>query len=90
MVMIEFKEAAIDRVFGLLEESFEHNKNQKMVLCELEDVLRDAMKEHEEDDDINKGIMGLRRSRGGYRSSMHEYGYKRGMRDHYDEGRYAY
>ena len=84
--MIEFKEAAIDRVFGLLEESYEHNKEQKMVLCELEDVLRDAMKEHDED----SSMMGLRSNyRSGYRSSAH-YGYRRGMRDYRDENRYAY
>lgn len=86
MVMIEFKEAAIDRVFGLLEESYEHNKEQKMVLCELEDVLRDAMKEHDEDG----SMMGLRSNyRSGYRSSMRS-GYRRGMRDYRDENRYAY
>lgn len=82
MVMIEFKEAAIDRVFGLLEESLESNKRTKMSLCELEDVLHDAMKEDDEE-----GHMGLRRS--GYRSSM-RYGYRRGMRDYRDENRYAY
>ena len=81
MVMIEFKEAAIDKVFGLLEESFEHNKNQKMVLCELYDVLEDAMKQHDNEDEISKGIMGLRRSRSNY---------KRGMRDYHDDNRYAY
>lgn len=87
MVMIEFKEAAIDRVFGLLEESFEHNKNQKMVLCELEDVLRDAMKEQ---DNEEGSMMGLRSGyRSGYRSSMRG-GYRRGMRDYRDENRYAY
>lgn len=85
MVMIEFKEAAIDRVFGLLEESYEHNKEQKMVLCELEDVLRDAMKEHDEDG----SMMGLRSNKSGYRSSMRS-GYRRGMRDYRDENRYAY
>ena len=89
--MIEFKEAAIDKVFDLLDESFEHNKNQKMVLCELEDVLREAMKERDdEEDEMSKGIMGLRKSRGGYRSSMRG-GYRRGMRDDYrEENRYAY
>lgn len=89
MVMIEFKEAAIDKVFGLLEESFEHNKNQKMVLCELYDVLEDAMKEHDNEDEISKGIMGLRGSRSSYRSMRG--GYRRGMHDDYrEDNRYAY
>ena len=81
MVMIEFKEAAIDKVFGLLEESFEHNKNQKMVLCELYDVLENAMKEHDGDDEISKNLMGLRRSKSSY---------KRGMREYHEDNRYAY
>lgn len=86
MVMIEFKEAAIDRVFGLLEESIENNKTQKMTLCELEDVLHDAIKDSGED-----SMMGLRSGyRSGYRSSMRGYGYRRGMRDYHDENRYAY
>lgn len=90
MVMIEFKEAAVDKVFNLLEESFEHNKNQKMILCELYDVLEDAMKDHGDEDEISKGIMGLRGSRSGYRSSMRG-GYKRGMHDDYrEDNRYAY
>ena len=90
MVMIEFKEAAVDKVFNLLEESFEHNKNQKMILCELYDVLEDAMKDHGDEDEISKGIIGLRGSRSGYRSSMRG-GYKRGMRyDYREDNRYAY
>lgn len=57
-----------------------------MVLCELEDVLRDAMKEHTED----SSMMGLRSNyKSGYHSSM-RYGYRRGMRDYRDENRYAY
>ena len=81
MVMIEFKEAAVDKVFDLLEESFESNKRTKTALCELYDVLHDAVKEHDEDDEVSKGIMGLRRSRSNYR---------RGMREYHDDNRYAY
>ena len=92
--MIEFKEAAMDRVFELLEESMKSHKHTKMTLCELEDVLYDAIKEsegYEPDEEESGSIMGLRRSRSGMRDDMHEYGYRRGMRMRgYRSGRYAY
>ena len=95
MVMIEFKEAALDRAFELLEESKKSTKHTKLALCELEDVLCDALKEDEDYydpyDEESESMIGLRRSRSGMRDDMHEYGYRRGMRMRRNRmGRYAY
>lgn len=94
MVMIEFKEAAMDRIFDLLEESHKSNKHTKLTLCELEDALCDVLKESEDydsEDDETESMIGLRRSKSGMHDDMHEYGYRRGMRMRRNRmGRYAY
>lgn len=55
MMIIEMREAAYDKAFELLDEAKEHSKEQKLVLCKLEDALYEcyeASKDaHDEEDD---------------------------------------
>lgn len=41
-MLIEFREAAYDKAFRLLDEVKERNKENKMVLCALEDAMYDC------------------------------------------------
>jgi len=42
MMIIEMREAAIDKAFEKLEEVKHHAKNTKLTLCELEDAMYDC------------------------------------------------
>ena len=53
MIMIELREAAIDKAFDKLEETKHHAKKTKLSLCELEDALYDcyeSVREHDDED----------------------------------------
>lgn len=59
MMVIEFREAAYDKAFRLLDEVKERNKENKMVLCALEDAMydcyeasRDSEEEYEDREDF--------------------------------------
>lgn len=91
MIVIEMREAAYEKAFGLLDEIKDLGKKKRMVLCELEDTLYecyDASKDKESDEyeeDYETPEIGEEssdidfRRRGGYRSGMRM---RHGMRDY--------
>lgn len=87
MMIIEMREAAYDKAFGLLDEIKDLGKKKRMVLCELEDAIyecyeasKDSKEEYEEytpeSESETASDMDYRR-RNAYRSAMrhnmHEY-----------------
>lgn len=75
MMLIEMREAAYEKAFGLLDEMKELSKQKKMVMCELEDALYECYESSKQDDEYDiepdefdgedQDIeMNLRRSRG--------------------------
>lgn len=91
MVVIEMREAAYDKAFGLLDEIKDLSKKKKMVLCELEDAIfecyeasRNKEDEHEEDYESHDGEESSDidfRRRSGYHSGMR---YRRHHDEEYD------
>ena len=56
MVVIEMREAAYNKVFGLIDEVKELDKKKRMVMCELEDAVYDCYdqlkdEDHEDEED---------------------------------------
>lgn len=90
MVMIEMREAAYDKAFGLVDEIKDLDKKKRMVLCALEDALYDcyeASKDDEseeeyESEDMTEDEMKFRNR--GYRSGMRK-SMLRNMYRHEDE-----
>ena len=50
MVVVEFKDAARERAFELVDEIKELNREKRMVVCELEDTLYDCFEDLKEED----------------------------------------
>lgn len=50
MLLIELREAAYDKAFNLLDEVKENNKENKMIICALEDVLYDCYESSKDDE----------------------------------------
>lgn len=101
--MIEFREAAYDKIMELLDESFTHNKKTKLALCELESAICDVFeKEHEEEEEHYEDhedyseepeeseMSYRRRSRVGMRSASRAFGRRRMHMRRDRLGRYAY
>lgn len=92
-MIIEMREAAYEKAFGLLDEAKELDKQKKMIMCELEDTIhecyeasKDDASEYEEDpediyDEEPEMELNLRRGRN-YLRNMRK-GMRRGMR--YDD-----
>lgn len=49
MILIEFREAALNRAFDELEEAKANMKNAKMALCNVEDALCDLQESHDKE-----------------------------------------
>lgn len=67
MVIYEFRDAAYDTAFDLLEEAKHSAKKTKLTLCELEDAMYDCYetsKEEHEDYDYEEPEMEFRGRRG--------------------------
>lgn len=78
MMVIEMREAAKDKAFGLLEEIKDLGHKKKLALCELEDALYECFeKEDEREEEDEESEVNYRRGRG-YRSR------KSYMREHGD------
>lgn len=81
MVILEMREAAYEKAFGLLDEIKELGKEKKMAICKLEDAIYECYEaskkdgEEYEDTDDEKDV----EFRSNYRSNM-----RRNMR-HYDD-----
>lgn len=80
MVIIEMREAAYDKAFGLLEEIKDLGKKKKMAICELEDAIWECYeaskdKETESDSEEDNTDMEYRRRGGMRRRSMREHMY---------------
>lgn len=70
MVIVEFKDAAYDKAFELLDEAKHYTKKTKMTLCALEDAVSECYEaskddEHDEEDGYSEEEteLGLRRGR---------------------------
>lgn len=50
-MVIELREAAKDKAFGLIDEIKDLGHQKKMALCELEDVLYECFESYEDDDE---------------------------------------
>ncbi len=73
MMVIELREAAKDKAFGLIDEIKDLGRKKKMALCELEETLyecfestKDDEDEYEDEDEMELGFRGRR----GYRHGM--------------------
>lgn len=80
MVIIEMREAAYDKAFGLLDEIKDLGKKKKMAICELEDAIWECYeaskdKETESDSEEDNTDMEYRRRSGMRRRSMREHMY---------------
>lgn len=51
MMIIEMRDAAYERAFGLLDEMKELGKQKKMVMCELEDALYECYESSKQDEE---------------------------------------
>lgn len=78
MVIIEMREAAYDKAFGLLDEIKDLGKKKKMAICELEEAIwecYEASKDKETESETDEENTDMEyRMRGGMR--------RRSMRDH--------
>lgn len=102
MVLIEFKEAALNNAFEELGAAKKSLKKTNLALCNVEDSLHELYESYEESDDYESddelmedtpnGVIDVnfrrrRGMRGGMRHSMHDNMYNMRMRGY---GRYAY
>lgn len=103
MVLIEFKEAAINKAFESFDEAKQHFKKGKLAMCELESALYDIYDAHKESEeereeeyespeenyDIDMGDVEVNyRGRRNMRRGM-RYGYRSSM-NRRRSGRYSY
>lgn len=70
MIIIETKEAAYDRVFGLMDEIKEMDRKKKMVMCELEDAIYDCYESSKDGDEEYEEDPEEMNYRSGYRSNL--------------------
>ncbi len=99
MVLVEFREAAINKAWDALEEAKDYGKRVKIALCSLEDALcevYEASEEEEYDDtakydtEVSGNDIDINyRRRSGMRNHMMRSGY-RGMRMRDHSNRYSY
>ena len=54
MMLIEMREAAYEKAFGLLDEMKELSKQKKMVMCELEDAIYECYESSKQDDEYER------------------------------------
>lgn len=75
MIVIEMREAAYEKAFGLIDEIKDLSKKKHMILCELEDAIYECYESSKQDDDYEydedeyknedgESELNLRRSRG--------------------------
>lgn len=55
MMIIEMREAAYEKAFGLLDEMKELGKQKKAIMCELEDALYECYESSKQDDEYEDG-----------------------------------
>ena len=54
MIVIEMREAAYDKLFGLVDEVKELDKQKRMVMCELEEAAYDCYEASKSDDEYDE------------------------------------
>lgn len=74
MVIVEFRDAAYDKAFELLDEAKHYSKKTKMTLCALEDAIYECYEASKDDDEHEE--------EDGYEHSEEEteLGFRRGRR----------
>lgn len=72
MVMIEMREAAKEKAFGLIDDIKELGRKKKMALCELEETLYDCFESEDEDEEDTEDSDIKYRSRRQYRKRRGE------------------